>query len=711
MKRIRRFLAVFLLVAIMATTVNVTAFPAFAKSKTVKTKSIKLNKKGTITMTVGDKLTLKATVKPKKSTQKVKWSTSDKAIATVSKGVVKAKKAGKATIKATSGKKSAKVTIEVVEKAAVEEEKPKATEAPAKATKAPAKATEAPAVEATKAPQATEAPAKATEAPAKATEAPAKPTEAPAKATEAPAKATEAPAKATEAPPKATEVPAKATEAPAKATEAPAKETEAPTKATEAPTEKPEATEAPADEATKQPEEAGEVSVGDVTQEEPTEKPMEEATVEPAEQPTEAATEQPVGESTEAPTEEPTEEPTAEPTVTPAPALKLGGLKADKTTVAPGKELGFSFSVENAESVTWSAKRSDGLAGGSGDCAEGAFSWKPAESGVYTVTVTAKGLDGTTATRSRNVTVRAGKLKVTAKATTGYAMVGGEDLSYDVKIKGGCEPYEVSIVVEYKDKKIFSSDEFVSPVKCEAKGYGKNKLTVTVTDATGDTVKAKAEILSATNEKNDAPGLPGLRKDMTFAEKLVAVAKSQLGYRESEENFIIRDDKSVQGWSFYGGWYGMPYEEWCAMFVSYCLEKAGIGKGIMPHSANCNRWKGYLGKRYIDDEDDYIPAAGDLIFFHHDRVSKDPNFPNHIGIVSGYDAEKGIVYTIEGNSGKSVRTHQYSHSDSVIVGYASMRYCMVRWDRVYRARLSERMASNRINSNKTRKQVAETVVE
>lgn len=129
------------------------------------------------------------------------------------------------------------------------------------------------------------------------------------------------------------------------------------------------------------------------------------------------------------------------------------------------------------------------------------------------------------------------------------------------------------------------------------------------------------------------------------------------------------------------------------MFVSYCLEKAGIGESIMPHSANCNRWKGYLGSRYIDDEDSYYPEAGDLIFFHHDRVSKDPNFPNHIGIVTGYDAEKNVVYTVEGNSGKSVRTHEYAHESSVIVGYASMRYCMVRWDKEYKSRMQQSLTN------------------
>ena len=169
----------------------------------------------------------------------------------------------------------------------------------------------------------------------------------------------------------------------------------------------------------------------------------------------------------------------------------------------------------------------------------------------------------------------------------------------------------------------------------------------------------------------------------------------------------------MQGWSYYGGWYGMPYEEWCAMFVSYCLEKAGIGEGIMPHSANCNRWKGYLGARYIDDEDNYYPEAGDLIFFHHDRVSKDPNFPNHIGIVTGYDAGKNLVYTVEGNSGKSVRTHEYDHESSVIVGYASMRYCMLRWDDEYKSRIQQNLtnallaAYEEYNRNKAEEEAAE----
>lgn len=78
---------------------------------------VKLNKT-TASVIVGESFTLKATVKPKKpSNKKIVWFTSNKSVATVnSKGVVTAKKAGNATITATardgSGKKSAcKVTV------------------------------------------------------------------------------------------------------------------------------------------------------------------------------------------------------------------------------------------------------------------------------------------------------------------------------------------------------------------------------------------------------------------------------------------------------------------------------------------------------------------------------------------------------------------------------------------------------------------------
>lgn len=77
-------------------------------------KSIKLNKTKA-TLNKGDKITLKATVTPSDATdKKVTFSSSDKKVAVVdSKGVVTAKKAGKATITAKAGTKKASCKITV----------------------------------------------------------------------------------------------------------------------------------------------------------------------------------------------------------------------------------------------------------------------------------------------------------------------------------------------------------------------------------------------------------------------------------------------------------------------------------------------------------------------------------------------------------------------------------------------------------------------
>ena len=105
-------LAVALAFALLFGAVDVS--PALAASKTVKTTSVKLSKSKTVKLKVGEKMTLKATVKPKNSTQKVKWTSSNKKVATVSsKGVVKAKGKGTATITAKSGSKKDTVKVKV----------------------------------------------------------------------------------------------------------------------------------------------------------------------------------------------------------------------------------------------------------------------------------------------------------------------------------------------------------------------------------------------------------------------------------------------------------------------------------------------------------------------------------------------------------------------------------------------------------------------
>ena len=52
---------------------------------------------------------------------------------------------------------------------------------------------------------------------------------------------------------------------------------------------------------------------------------------------------------------------------------------------------------------------------------------------------------------------------------------------------------------------------------------------------------------------------------------IVGVALTQVGYTESVRNFEVDDTGIRHGYTRYGDWYGVPYSDWSATFVSFCL--------------------------------------------------------------------------------------------------------------------------------------------
>lgn len=68
--------------------------------------------------------------------------------------------------------------------------------------------------------------------------------------------------------------------------------------------------------------------------------------------------------------------------------------------------------------------------------------------------------------------------------------------------------------------------------------------------------------------------------------KIVQVAISQIGYKEGKNN----DTK-------YGNWYGLKNQPWCAMFVSWCANQAGIPANIIPKFASCTQGFKLFGNR------------------------------------------------------------------------------------------------------------------
>lgn len=137
-KAIMKKAVIFALVFVMAITFD--AADVFAASKKPKKIYVTPTKK---TLTVGKKVKIKVkAVKPKKASKSVKYKSSNKKIATVSsKGVVTAKKAGKATITVTSKKnKKAKAKVKITVKAKQKKPTPKPTPTPTPTPTKPKKA-------------------------------------------------------------------------------------------------------------------------------------------------------------------------------------------------------------------------------------------------------------------------------------------------------------------------------------------------------------------------------------------------------------------------------------------------------------------------------------------------------------------------------------------------------------------------------------------
>ena len=125
---------------------------------------------------------------------------------------------------------------------------------------------------------------------------------------------------------------------------------------------------------------------------------------------------------------------------------------------------------------------------------------------------------------------------------------------------------------------------------------------------------------------------------MTAAEKVLAVARSQIGTRESPAGSNRQK---------YGAAYGMNGQPWCVIFLWWCFREAGLSHLFYDgrRCASCTTLRNWakLERRWIPSGF----RAGDLVQmdFGSDGV------PDHIGIVERVDAKGQILVTIEGNTG------------------------------------------------------------
>ena len=148
-----------------------------------------------------------------------------------------------------------------------------------------------------------------------------------------------------------------------------------------------------------------------------------------------------------------------------------------------------------------------------------------------------------------------------------------------------------------------------------------------------------------------------------WADDVLAIAKTQLGYTESTKNYIVQSDgETIKGYTRYGAWYGIPYGDWCAMFASFCIHYAQVED--MPLGSACRLWIEDLEEVGLyEAAAEHTPQPGDLIFFAFDEEG----VSDHVGIVSEVTEEK--VTVIEGNSSNRVQYVTYDLDDEDILGY------------------------------------------
>jgi hypothetical protein len=148
---------------------------------------------------------------------------------------------------------------------------------------------------------------------------------------------------------------------------------------------------------------------------------------------------------------------------------------------------------------------------------------------------------------------------------------------------------------------------------------------------------------------------PGIRK-------MVDTALSQVGYRERNKDGSVGNGNFTQ----FGAWYGMDGQPWCAMFVSWSADQAGILNNVVPKHASTNMGVAAYREKglYAEHGSGYTPREGDAIYFTNSagRIG-------HVGIVVAYDPRTQRIYTVEGNTDNAVRIRHYDMDNPRIHGF------------------------------------------
>lgn len=170
---------------------------------------------------------------------------------------------------------------------------------------------------------------------------------------------------------------------------------------------------------------------------------------------------------------------------------------------------------------------------------------------------------------------------------------------------------------------------------------------------------------------------------MSKASEVVAIALSQIGYKEKASNKNLDDNTANAGsanWTKYArDLYAAKYYNgnkngfaWCDVFVDWCFFKAygaTEGQRIECQTGDCGAGCTFSMQYYqAKGRFDKNPKVGDQVFFRYSGSSG----ADHTGIV--VEVTSSQIVTVEGNSGNQVKKNTYARNNSSIIGYGHPLY-------------------------------------
>ncbi len=143
-------------------------------------------------------------------------------------------------------------------------------------------------------------------------------------------------------------------------------------------------------------------------------------------------------------------------------------------------------------------------------------------------------------------------------------------------------------------------------------------------------------------------------------------------YETTQDRFegLPDSDHGKENYNKYNAWFPSAQgNAWCACFVSWCANKAGIlnvsGQlGLVPKSVAVAKYLSfYQAQNRFGDKSTYTPKRGDVF------INKS-NGASHVGIVTSYDPNSKTFTTIEGNtSDDTVKELSRSITASGLTGF------------------------------------------